>query len=605
MRILSRVALTITLLIGWLVLVAPTTVAAGASQLLVHPKTPLVGERVTVSGRLGTKAGSVIELHVRKKGRWSRVATSRTKQRGTYSFAFRLRGDRTLRVKLRSTKQVSRVRTIRGATDSVTLKLTGSGTRGVAVATSRVPRASRPVTLQRWTGKTWTKVGSTQRQDARGRTTFALTELKHSGVKYRAVAQAWRSAPPAASPATNFAPATFSPLTFGSPVVQISTVDPSAVITKQVKTDATMRIDDSSPLDLTIKGRGNSTWNHNKKPYRLSLSSKVPLLGLPADKNWVLLANYGDRSLVRTTAALNLGAKTSLAWTPRHAPVELVLNGKYLGAYLLVEHVRRGPGRVSESTNLFEIDGRIDANIEQDGEQGFRTSRRTPVMLADPDDVTDLEGDLTVDEVRDHLDTFESALATGDFAAWSGLVDLDAFVDFYLVTELFKGIDADCYTSCFFTWTRGEKIAMGPLWDFDNSAGYAPSHSTSYLKDPAGWWVNGLHPNVPLNRPDGMFVWLEQMWRTPEFRAAAAQRWGAVMEAGTLVDVPAGVDRAASELGVSAMNNWERWSGDPDTSKNHIRASSPEGEVAYVRDWLAARIRWLDDHMTGLASLAP
>src|SRR5690606_10501052 len=48
-----------------------------------------------------------------------------------------------------------------------------------------------------------------------------------------------------------------------------------------------------------IKGRGNSTWGMPKKPYRIKMDEKAPLLGMPADKSWVLMANYGDQSLLR------------------------------------------------------------------------------------------------------------------------------------------------------------------------------------------------------------------------------------------------------------------------------------------------------------------
>ena len=75
---------------------------------------------------------------------------------------------------------------------------------------------------------------------------------------------------------------------------------------------------------LQIRGRGNSTWGMPKKPYRLKLTDKQSLLGMPSSRDWVLLANYSDKTLLRNALALDLGAKLGMAWTPRSAFVESI-----------------------------------------------------------------------------------------------------------------------------------------------------------------------------------------------------------------------------------------------------------------------------------------
>ncbi|RYD79642.1 MAG: hypothetical protein EOP53_09330, partial [Sphingobacteriales bacterium] len=89
----------------------------------------------------------------------------------------------------------------------------------------------------------------------------------------------------------------------------------------------------------SIKGRGNSTWGYAKKPYRLKLDSKTSIFGLPKAKNWVLLANYLDPTLMLNSVALKAGQLLSIPYTNSFVPVDVSINGKYMGCYLFTEQV--------------------------------------------------------------------------------------------------------------------------------------------------------------------------------------------------------------------------------------------------------------------------
>lgn len=109
------------------------------------------------------------------------------------------------------------------------------------------------------------------------------------------------------------------------------------------------KVDDDPYTNCTIKGRGNTTWNWAKKPYKLKLEKKAKLLGLGAkkSKHWVLLANFMDKTMMRNRVAMELSSMmTNLAWTPQSTPVELYIDGVHRGNYLLIEQVRVDEGRV-------------------------------------------------------------------------------------------------------------------------------------------------------------------------------------------------------------------------------------------------------------------
>ena len=142
----------------------------------------------------------------------------------------------------------------------------------------------------------------------------------------------------------------------GLPTLFIHTDKGEPVLTKENYIKAKMNIDgagsfdDIDDIDLSIRCRGNSTFSYPKKPYALKLDDKISILGKPAHKRWVLLANWMDRPLLRNRISLKVAEKTGLAWTPGSEFVEVVLNGVHLGNYLLCEQIKIDKNRVNISS---------------------------------------------------------------------------------------------------------------------------------------------------------------------------------------------------------------------------------------------------------------
>lgn len=95
-----------------------------------------------------------------------------------------------------------------------------------------------------------------------------------------------------------------------------------------------------------IKGRGNATFQYAKKSYQIKLADKTALCGTDKAKTWVLLANQHDNSLLRNQLSFALSNAVGLRFTPDCQPVDLYINGDYLGSYLLCEKVQVAKGRV-------------------------------------------------------------------------------------------------------------------------------------------------------------------------------------------------------------------------------------------------------------------
>lgn len=220
----------------------------------------------------------------------------------------------------------------------------------------------------------------------------------------------------------------------------------------------------------SVRGRGNSTWSYPKKPYALKLDSKGKILGMPAHKRWVLLANWMDRTLLRNGASFHLASKSGLAYTPRGQFVELFLNGKHQGNYFLCEQIKVDQNRVNiDELDEDEVDGGYLLELDQyyDETFKFRSSvRDLPYMFKDPDEVSTQQFEF----LKNYVDNLEYALyddarfASGEYLDY---IDLDSFADWWIVMELTGIWEPNHPKSTYMHKDKGGKLMMGPVWDFD------------------------------------------------------------------------------------------------------------------------------------------
>ena len=326
---------------------------------------------------------------------------------------------------------------------------------------------------------------------------------------------------------------------------------------------------------IEIRGRGNSTWTWPKKPYKIKLAEDAALLGTEPRDEWVLLANYADRTALRTYLAMSLGAQTRLAFTPRTRFVDVTLNGTPIGLYVLTDQIEQGTERVDLPDKSFLLE--VNRRFRDQGERGFWSDHRMPISFKDPDEPNRVQRG----RVRGAVNRFEKALYGRNFTdpdlGYARHIDVETFIDWYLVEELFHNQDSDFFTSVHFTWTPSGDIAMGPLWDFDLSAGtkwngysLTQGYYTRY---------HGRH-------------WINRMFEDPAFTRAAKARWAELRPAvdAMIAEIPA----AAAVIRPSALNNWAIW---PPTTESElwgsIHADSFDGEVSFLSSWLSARAVWM------------
>lgn len=313
----------------------------------------------------------------------------------------------------------------------------------------------------------------------------------------------------------------------GLPVLYIWTEGKETVVSKDYYLKGTFRIQGNElfpateEVALEIKGRGNSTWQLPKKPYALKLKSAVSVLGMPAHKRWVLLANWMDRTLMRNRISLLISEKTGLAWTPRNQYVEVIMNGKHTGNYLLTEHIKVDPNRVNikslkaGDTEEPAITGgylmEFDTNYDEVNK--FRTDApfNLPAMFKEPDEET--LNTRQFDYMKNYINGVQALIASGRESSYeqiAEMIDINSFIDWWLVYELSGNKEPQHPKSTYMHKDREGALTAGPVWDFDWG---------TYVAENASSFINTE------------YVWYGYLFRFPQFKAAVKARWAELLPA--------------------------------------------------------------------------
>ena len=346
----------------------------------------------------------------------------------------------------------------------------------------------------------------------------------------------------------------------------------------------------------TIRGRGNSTWKWDKKPYKIKLNQKESLLGLDDNRDWILLANYADKSLIRNTLAYEMGrVLDNLVWSPHSYPVDLFVNGEYRGVYALGEHMEVANGRVDieegstdpDTDYLLEIGGMAPTG-DVNGVHYFHTGGRLVrfATFKSPDYKT-----ITAEQkafIIDYFQKAEDAIKQGE--GYEKYIDVDSFVDWIILHELSYNLDSCFRRSCFLVKEKGGKIRMGPIWDFDLAFGNFSRDNKNY-----DHWVT-----AGSNEADAyvQYNWCTYLLRDEEFCARLAERWNEVRD--RLLSVAnETIHTYAALLEGSQQENfrvWQIWNVRAGyQSKWCMEANTYEKQIQYLIDFLQKRAAWMDD----------
>ena len=342
-----------------------------------------------------------------------------------------------------------------------------------------------------------------------------------------------------------------------------------------------------------IRGRGNSTWNMSKKPYKIKFQKKQKLLGkgYANAKTWTLLANAGDKTLFRNALTSLMGDFLGLKNNPAHKFVDLTLNGTYLGTYQISDQVEVRPHRVNvveqdypltENSNitggyLLEVDGFHDGNC-------FATNNWVYVRIHYPE-----EEEIDAKQntyIRNYVNTFERALMSTNFKdpikGYRQYVDSVSLANWFLVTEITANIDG-YYSTYFYKNQDDPLIYWGPIWDYDiayNNDRRIPNTQTR-LMDEEGY--------------GDAKKWVGRMWQDPWFGSLVNRRFDEIVKAGIEDYLYQQIDSLAELLDESKSLNYAKWGISTRMYNEIVLYSSYNQYVNDVKSFIRSHIAFLKD----------
>lgn len=383
------------------------------------------------------------------------------------------------------------------------------------------------------------------------------------------------------------------------PTIYIETVNNKPIESKEDYVDATLYYVDETGVKtydkLGVRGRGNSTWNLEKKPYRIKFADKQAFMGpdRAKAKSWVLLANFGDKTLLRNAVAACIGDFAGQPFTAGTQFVDFVLNGKYLGNYQLSDQMEVKKKRVDidEQDEIPAEDANITGGyfLEVDGfaysePVYYRTNRGVMVTVKSPDEEVIVPRQL--EYIKNHMQLFEDALFSSDFAdsekGYRPYVDSLTLASWYISTELTANVDG-FWSTYMYKKKDDQKFYWGPLWDYDiafNNCNRAGDVSECLMRD------RGFEENLTKQ-------WVLQMWKDPWFVRLINRTWQDCVKRGIEEHVMNYIDSMALVIDRSQAMNFQKWPIDRRDYNEIVLFSTYQEGVDYLKSFVHTHCAFL------------
>ena len=383
----------------------------------------------------------------------------------------------------------------------------------------------------------------------------------------------------------------------------------------------------------TVRLRGNSTQNFPKLPFALKFKDKVGPQGMPTDKRWELLANWMDRTMLRNAVAQDVAQRTAaalsdgLGWNPHGVSVELIINGRHVGNYYLIEKVKIDADRINikdcwedvvdggnANPTVADCGYLLEFDDAMDEVNYFRTGRGLPVMFKDevPENGT------LFNAVKDKVEAIEANLEAGTYAAAYEQLDINSVIDYFLVQELVFNNEYKHPKSVYMYMDGDNKLTAGPVWDFDWQTFIIPDQVRAYggayidqLRNTDEWLYGGSKLAEKTSgwpwddnydyENDMPYMWYPLLFKDAMFRSKVQERWATIYPA--LLGVTDEIDRLAEQNRVSDQFNFAMWPTTRDLKNTIGAAFNGDEEMSFdeaiqsMKKAYTDRLEWMNNQI--------
>ena len=394
-----------------------------------------------------------------------------------------------------------------------------------------------------------------------------------------------------------------SPQASGIPVIKIDTKDGAPILSKEDWTNIdffALSDPDHPEYDILrtglpqadrIRGRGNTSWNYPKKPYRMRFREDVSFFGLPARENWVLLAEYLDPTFLANAIAFELGRDIfELPFTCSYQHVQVYLNGSYDGVYGLTEHRQADPQNIGAPgrVKVDPLEGWfVEADTYWDEDPKFKTtSYDLPIMIKSPEAPTDPTNSDNpfYNFVKNDWNGLCKAMASNGFPenGYRNLINTNSFVDYIMANEIVYNSELGWPKSTFAYKDKGEAISMGPLWDFDWA--YTSYGTHIFFQAAIGW----------TNKHD----FFNRFFADSAFLAMYKERWNEKYS--EIADMANLIAAMGEKLEAAVVEDTKRWKIEGGYENNY--PDDYLGEITRMKNWWNNRVAWLNTEIQELST---
>lgn len=387
---------------------------------------------------------------------------------------------------------------------------------------------------------------------------------------------------------------------------------------------------------IGIEFRGSTSQDlFPKKPYgfevwdstKTSITKKI--LGFPSESDWVLNPLYNDKTLMRDPIAYWL-ARQSGRYASRTKHVEVIIDGRYEGVYVLQEKVKRDKNRVdiekilptdNSGDNLtggyiVKIDKETGSSIVKKWSSSYRPDERSqarPLFQVEYPKAIDMSNN-QFEYIKAYVNAFETNLYGPVFRdptnGYAKYIDVNSFIDFFLLNEITRNVDGYRLSTYLYKNrdSKGGKLTMGPAWDFNIALGNGDYYN-GYKTQGWQYKVNDLMFPLPVGATvDDFFKapgWWGRLLDDFSFSEKTYNRWK-TLRSGQWSDakIKNFIDSTATNLNEAQARNFQRW---PVLGKyvwpNYYVGQTHKDEVAWMQNWLVQRIAWIDGQLKEIGIL--
>ncbi len=356
---------------------------------------------------------------------------------------------------------------------------------------------------------------------------------------------------------------------------------------------------------IGIEIRGSSSQSFPKKQYGFETqnpdrsNNNVSLLGMPEENDWILNAPYVDKSLIRNVLAYTISNQLGF-YAPKTQLCEVLINGEYVGVYVLTEKIKRDVNRVDISrlnaNDNFgdDVTGgyiiKIDKQTGTSCDNNFYTSiENTEIQYEYPkcDKITECQ----MEYINAYIDDFENALYSEKFRdpsiGFRKYIDVETYINMFICIEMAKNVDGYNLSS-FLSKDReslGGKLTFGPIWDYNFGFGnalYNGGDETCGLIADHYWkpWCNRL-------LLDSNFV--------NEIQSTYMNARQEVLSDKNVIGI---IDSLVNILHAPQARNFQKWDVIGQSIwPNHFVGNSYYDEVEFLKWWFLDRLAWLDNNL--------